>query len=106
MDDDGFHLVDPLRRKLQAFVKAKGGRALEIFIDRESIGWGENWRERITDSVECAPVFIPLLSANYLDSVPCRDEFLAFHARAEVLGVADLLIPILVFRSPLFGPVT
>lgn len=103
-DDDEFGIVDPLTSKLKALVRAKSGRGLEIFVDRESIGWGTDWRKSISSSVENATIFIPLLSANYLDSDRCREEFLAFHSKAEVLGVTELLLPILIFKSPLFGP--
>jgi hypothetical protein len=103
-DDDDFQLVDPLVRKLRALIKVKTGRDLEVFVDREAIGWGVNWRERLAESVEGATVFIPLLTARYLESQACRDEFLAFHSKADVLGVTDLLLPIVVFRSPLFQP--
>lgn len=103
-DDDEFGIVEPLVNKLKAFVRAKIGRSLEIFVDRESIGWGTDWRDSISSSVENATIFIPLLSANYLDSEACREEFLAFHSKAEVLGVTELLLPILIFKSALFGP--
>jgi TIR domain len=103
-DDAEFVLVDPLVNKLKALVKVKSGRTLDVFVDRESIGWGENWRERLSASVEAATVFIPLLTATYLDSPACREEFLAFYSKAEVLGVTELLLPVLVFKSPLFGP--
>lgn len=102
-DDGEFGVVEPLVKKLKAFVRAKSGRALDIFIDRESIGWGTDWRKSISSSVEGATVFIPLLSANYLDSSACREEFLAFHSKAETLGVTELLLPILLFSSPLFA---
>ena len=95
-------MVDPLVSKLKALVRIKGGRSLEVFVDRESIGWGESWRNRLSESVENATIFIPLLSATYLDRSACREEFLAFHSKAEVLGVTELLLPILLFRSPLF----
>ncbi|MEV5001073.1 toll/interleukin-1 receptor domain-containing protein [Nocardioides sp. LML1-1-1.1] len=101
-DDGEFGVVAPLVQKLRAFVRAKSGRELEVFIDREAIGWGSEWRKRISSSVEGATVFIPLLSANYLDSQSCREEFLAFHSKAETLGVTELLLPILLFGSPLF----
>lgn len=103
-DDDEFDIVEPLVNKLKAFVRGKIGRSLEVFVDRESIGWGTEWRKSISSSVENATIFVPLLSANYLDSEACREEFLAFHSKAEVLGVTELLLPILIFKSSLFGP--
>lgn len=102
-DDEEFGVVEPLVKKLKAFVRAKSGRALDVFVDRDAIGWGTDWRTSISTSVEGATVFIPLLSANYLDSSACREEFLAFHSKAETLGVTELLLPTLLFSSPLFG---
>lgn len=102
-DEVEFSFVEPLIAKIKAFVLAKGGRELEIFVDRDSIGWGVDWRASISSSVDNATIFIPLLSANYLASDACREEFLAFHGKAEASGVTELLLPILLFRSPLFG---
>jgi hypothetical protein len=103
-DDEEFCFVEPLKRKLAALVKVKSGRTLEIFVDRDSIGWGETWRDRLAEEVEAAMIFLPLLSATYLDRPACREEFLAFHSKAQTLGVTDLLLPILLFKSPVFGP--
>ncbi|GAB4084020.1 toll/interleukin-1 receptor domain-containing protein [Myceligenerans cantabricum] len=103
-DDEEFSFVDPLVNKLKAIVKAKSGRALNVFVDRNEIGWGETWRERLRESVLGATVFMPLLTATYLERPACREEFLTFHSNAEVLGVTELLLPIMVFDSPLFGP--
>src|SRR5689334_16818015 len=96
-DDEAFGMVDPLVSKLKALVKVKTGRSLDVFVDRDSIGWGENWRDRLAESVESATVFLPLLTATYLEREACREEFLAFHAKAKVLGVTELLLPVLVF---------
>lgn len=61
-DDAEFGIVDPLVKKLKAYVRAKSGRALDIFVDRESIGWGTDWRESISSSVESATVSSPCLA--------------------------------------------
>ncbi|KQV73625.1 hypothetical protein ASC61_00540 [Aeromicrobium sp. Root344] len=103
-DDEEFGFVDPFVSKLKALVKAKSGRALDVFVDRDAIGWGENWRDRLEESVQGATVFVPLLTATYLERPACREEFLTFHTKAQVLGVTELLLPVLVFQSPLFGP--
>jgi len=103
-DDDEFHLVKPFISKLKALVLAKSGRPLNLFLDQIDIEWGAKWRDRLDVEVENALVFIPLLSANYLLSEHCRAEFLAFYRKAKVLGVTELLLPVLLFESPLFVP--
>jgi len=105
-DDKNFSFVQPIKEGIQAFVKAKSGRDVNLFIDKESIGWGENWRERISEELQSALVFMPLLSASYLESEHCRDEFLTFYSQSSVLGVTNLVLPILLFQSSLFEPGT
>lgn len=103
-DDDEFNIVGPFVSKLKAFVLAKSGRRLDLFLDQLDIEWGAKWRDRLDVEVENALIFIPLLSANYLLSDHCRAEFLAFYRKARVLGVTELLLPVLLFESPLFIP--
>lgn len=103
-DDDEFGLVAPFTSKLRAFVLAKSGRPLDLFLDQLDIEWGAEWRDRLDVEVENALIFIPLLSANYLLSPHCRAEFLAFYSKAKIVGVTELLLPVLLFESPLFVP--
>src|SRR6266545_1859182 len=77
-DFDG--VVDRLRASLGARFEATTGIPLHIFLDRESIGWGERWREKIFDSIAGSTLFLPIITMRYFNSSMCRDEFLAFHA--------------------------
>lgn len=101
-DNRDFGVVTPFVEKLRALVKAKSGRQLEVFVDEVNIEWGADWRQKLADGVQEALIFIPLLSANYVASQSCRDEFLAFYNKAQVLGVTELLLPVLLFQSPIF----
>jgi hypothetical protein len=103
-DDAEFHFVEPLVNKLKALVIAKSGRELDVFIDRETIGWGDDWRARLSQSVEAATIFIPLVTANYLSRPHCREEFLAFYNKANTVGATDLILPILPLRTSLVDP--
>ncbi|MFI7586778.1 toll/interleukin-1 receptor domain-containing protein [Spongisporangium articulatum] len=98
-DDEQFRFVDPLINGLKAFVHIKSGRTIDIFVDRESIGWGEDWQQAISRSVDAATVFLPIVTANYLRRPHCREEFLDFIAKAQVMGVTELLLPIVPFSS-------
>ncbi len=91
-DFDG--VVDRLRASLGARFEATTGIPLHIFLDRESIGWGERWREKIFDSIAGSTLFLPIITMRYFNSSMCRDEFLAFHAAAVQQGVRDLILPI------------
>ncbi|MEU1997118.1 toll/interleukin-1 receptor domain-containing protein [Nocardia gamkensis] len=89
------NVVDRLKADLSGRFEAATGRKLEIFVDRDDIGWGEDWRERINSSIRQATFFIPILTARYFDSIACREEFLAFYENANKLGVTELVTPII-----------
>ena len=96
-DNDAFDgIVDRLKGELAGKFYAQTGRKLELFLDRESIGWGVDWRDSIRSSVEAATIFIPVVSQAYFRSAMCREELLAFVAAADELGATDLVLPIVI----------
>lgn len=99
-DDDIYGMVSLFKTTLSHFIYAKSGRKVKAFLDQESIGWGELWRDRLEAEILAASVFIPLLSAAYLDSQNCRMEFNRFQANASSLGVNELLLPVLLINAP------
>lgn len=79
VDNDEFDaVVDRLKRDLSARFHATTGRRLEIFVDRESIGWGADWRSEIRTSVANATFFIPVISMRYFESKMCREELVSY----------------------------
>ena len=44
-NDSGY--LSELRNRLSAEIQAQTGSKFHIFQDRESIDWGQNWKERI-----------------------------------------------------------
>jgi TIR domain len=84
------HMVEDIR----AFHEAETGRTLQIFFDRVDIGWGQDLRNAISDSVENATFFIPMLTARYFQSAWCRDELLSFYGKCRSLGVTELILPV------------
>jgi hypothetical protein len=92
---DGF--ITPLKEKLQQYCAAGHGRKVDLFLDRETITWGQDWRRGIEKGLDAATVFIPVVTMHYfLESPSCRDELLAFYARAKELGLTDLILPLMV----------
>lgn len=84
------HLVEDVR----LFHEAETGRAIQIFFDRTDIGWGQDLRGAISDSVENATFFIPMITARYFQSERSRDEILSFYGKCRTLGVTELILPI------------
>jgi TIR domain len=75
------------------------GEPLELFVDRDSIAWGQEWRERIDSSLAETTFFIPIITPRYFTRPECRRELLEFSAKAKSLGVQDLLLPILYIET-------
>lgn len=99
-DDEALHFIDPFKKLLTHFVSANTGRDISTFVDRNNIEWGDFWQEEIKKSLLGATVFIPVLSANYLKSKNCRDEFNKFSSAASKMGVTELILPVLLNRAP------
>jgi len=93
-------MIVPFKELLELLVHAKTGRRIAAFVDQRDIRWGDIWRNRLSEEILAASVFIPLLSANYLESENCRMEFNKFHSAARGLGVSELLLPIVVIDAP------
>lgn len=77
-----------------------GGDPLELFVDRESIQWGDAWKMRIDTAIAGTTFFIPVITPSYFRSEACRHELLKFAREAERLGLAQLLMPIYWVRVP------
>ena len=93
------NVVDRLHADIANTYEARTGRVLNLFLDRESIGWGEDWREKIQRSVQGATIFIPIITMRYFTSQACRDELFAFHEAAKGLGVTELILPIILMGA-------
>ncbi|MGW4065404.1 toll/interleukin-1 receptor domain-containing protein [Amycolatopsis sp. NPDC004747] len=101
-DDSFLNFVTPLKNSLEKFCASAHGRKVEVFVDRESIGWGEDWRTKIQDGLNAAMVFLPVVSMNYFyESSACREELTAFYAKANELGLTQLILPLIVLGHEL-----
>lgn len=76
------------------------GGALSLFLDKDAISWGDDWRERIAEALSAATFFIPIMTPRYFDSAECRRELIFFAREAKKLGVQSLLLPILYVPVP------
>lgn len=95
-DDAILGVVEDFKQSLESFAHSDRGRRLEVFLDRQSIGWGANWQDKIREGVSGAMVFMPLLTRRYFESVACREELLAFYNGADELAATDLLLPVVI----------
>lgn len=91
--------VEHFTNDLKAFYAAQNGGHLEVFFDRDSIGWGSDWRRRIDGELRGASIFMPVITMQYFNRPACREELNAFYASAELLGAEFLVLPIVVMGA-------
>lgn len=75
-------VVDRLRDELAGRFEATTGSPLAVFLDRDSIGWGEQWRQKIAGAIDGSVLFLPIVTMRFFNSTMCREEFSAFHSAA------------------------
>ncbi|WMT22631.1 toll/interleukin-1 receptor domain-containing protein [Streptomyces coelicolor] len=96
-DNDLFgDAVKSFAADLKGFYAVKTGDALSVFFDRESIGWGDNWRIEIDGELENASIFMPVITMQYFNRPACRDELNAFNQSARRLGAQYLILPVVI----------
>lgn len=79
------------------------GDELDMFVDRDGIGWGDNWRTKIDDALTSSTFFIPVLTPRYFKREECRRELLTFYGQAESRGLLKLMLPMYYLAVPIFS---
>lgn len=98
-DDVVMDFVAPFAESLRHYAYADRGRALEIFVDRESIGWGDQVQPNLRAAVRSTTVFLPVVTRRYFDRPYCREELFLFCNQAFVDGVPGLLLPVVLLGA-------
>lgn len=93
--DNAYDFLSHLKDDLCTEFNILSGSTLDLYIDRESIAWGDNWRKSIASGINDAGFFIPIISPNYFNSGSCRAELTQYMGKSKELGVKDLLLPLL-----------
>lgn len=70
------------------------GATIDIFVDRDEIKWGANFRDELADALQKTTFFIPVLTPTYFLRDECRKEMRRFVSLANSLGLQDLLLSI------------
>jgi len=76
------------------------GESLTLFVDRNDITWGDEWRRRIDTALAETTFFIPIITPLYFKRDECRRELVSFVGQAESLGAIELVMPILYVDVP------
>lgn len=71
-----------------------------FFVDRDSIEWGDRWRQAIDAALTEAPFLLAMITPRYFARPECRRELLSFHRQAQGNGLGELVLPILYAPVP------
>lgn len=88
------------RKRLSGEVRMQTGEDFSIFQDRNDIQWGQNWKERIQDSIDGVTFLIPIITPGFFISESCRAELERFLERERNLKRNDLILPVYYVSSP------
>lgn len=94
-DDAEFGRITALGRDLAVQYEMLTGEAIELFLDRDALEWGNAWRAKVDGSLASVAFFIPVITPRYFQSAECRRELRSFATQAQRLGLTELLMPLL-----------
>lgn len=103
-DDDDMSMgrIAALAHDIVANYESIKAEKIELFLDRDDLHWGDQWRGRVNDSLSNVAFFIPIISPRYFSSKECRREFQYFVEKTQALGIRELIMPILWIDVPEF----
>ena len=99
-DDVDNGRVSRLAQDVAAHFEMLTGEKISLFVDKDEIEWGEDWRGKIDESLASIAYFIPVLTPRYFMSAECRRELQFFARRARQLGIEELVLPLLYVDVP------
>lgn len=94
-DDASFGKIVQLGRDLKKQYEMITGTSVELFLDRDSLEWGDAWESVIHSNLGTVAFFIPVITPAYFKSPACRVELERFAERTSKEGLKGLLLPIL-----------
>jgi len=95
--------ITKFRERLSQEVRMQTGEEFPIFQDRNDIRWGQNWKERIEESVDGSTFLIAILTPSFFRSKYCREETERFLEREKRLNRNDLILPVYYVDCPLLN---
>ncbi len=99
--DDKYGHISIFHQRLSDEVQVHTGEEFPIFLDRNDIKWGQNWKERIEESVNEVTFLIPIITPSFFNSPACRNELQKFLEREKKLKREDLILPVYYVGCPL-----
>jgi TIR domain-containing protein len=89
--------------RLSGEVRMQLGQEFSIFQDRKDVAWGQQWKQRIENTIDATTFLIPIITPGFFTSPACRDEVERFLERENHLERSDLILPIYYVNCPALG---
>jgi hypothetical protein len=99
-DENDGHWLTGLKNALERETRALSGFGVEIFQDVEGIKWGERWSSTTRLAEDDAVFLIPIVTPNYFNSDPCREELEQFVEREKKIGFDSLILSLYYIECP------
>lgn len=99
-DDAESGRISQLGRDLAREYELLTGEHVDLFLDRDSLDWGSDWRREIDGSLASVAFFVPVLTPRYFKRAECRHEFRSFFDRASQLDMHGLILPVRYVELP------
>lgn len=94
-DKHDFHQLSLFRDRLSGEVQVQTAiDYFDIFHDRTSISWGQNWKQRVDEALDGSTFLLAFLTPNFFASKECKRELRRFLQREKSLGRKDLILPV------------
>lgn len=90
--DDG--AIVYLANQIKGEYEALTGYSMNLFLDKEDIGWGSAWELAIETGLEGSGILLAFLSPQYFASPNCRGELQTFLNKVESTGAQKLILPL------------
>jgi hypothetical protein len=87
--------ISQLARDIVAQYQMLTGEEIRLlFLDKDDLKWGDQWRKEIDSSLASVAFFVPVMTPRYFMSPECRRELQFFLRRANELGIKELILPL------------
>lgn len=64
------------------------GNKLDVFIDKKSIEWGQDWQRELDRRIESCNIIMPAVTPGYIKSEACRKELLRSMKKSRRVQIA------------------
>jgi hypothetical protein len=95
--------VTMLAKHLSQEVAVISGLEVDLFLDRTSLAWGDEWEAKIDAALNSSTFLTCVVSPTYFRRPECRRELVSFYSQAESRKLEKLLLPLAYIEVPDFG---